>query len=60
MDTSGLKVYSRLAKVTIDKVKNVFWLKIIFFETFIEINSIFVESNGQSENVSFCLVFRAF
>ena len=46
---------------TIDRVKNIsFWPKVTFFETFFENNSIFVESNGQSEIVSFCLVFRAF
>lgn len=37
-----------------------FWPKLTFFETFIKINSIFVDSNGHSEIVSFCLVFRAF
>ena len=45
---------------TIDRVKNIsFWPKVTFFETFFKNNSIFVESNGQSEIVSFCLVFRA-
>ena len=38
----------------------IFWPKIIFFETFIKINFIFVESNGQSYIASICLVFRAF
>ena len=37
-----------------------FWPKLTFFETFIKINSFFVDSNGHSEIVSFCLVFRAF
>ena len=71
LDTFGFPVDSRLAarlvvlwppmaKVTIDKVKNVFLAESNFFKTFIKINYIFVESNGQGENVSFCLVFHAF
>ena len=53
-------LWPRLAKVTIDKVKNVFWLKVIFFKTSIQINFIFVVSNGQSDIASFCRIFRAF
>ena len=53
-------LWPRLAKVTIDKVKNVFWLKVIFFKTSIQINFIFVVSNGQSDIAAFCRIFRAF
>ena len=35
-----------MAKVTTDKVKNVFLLKLTFFETYIKIKSISVENNG--------------
>ena len=38
----------------------VFWPKILFLTTFINIDSIFVESNGQSKIVSLCRAFRAF
>ena len=41
-----------MAKVTIDKVKIVL-AEINFFETYIEIKSISVENNGQSDIVAF-------
>ena len=49
-----------MAKVTIDKVKNVFQPKLTFFETYIKIKSISVENNGQSDIIAFFAFFVHF